>query len=237
MHSFSLPESEVALITARRGKPHICGAITPASAALLVIDMQNYFLEPGLQGEVPAARAIVPNINRLAEGFRESGGLVIWIQNTTTGTRDNWSVVHDVMATPDRRDTRMAGMEVGSHGYALWPKMHARPEDIRLPKTRYSAFIQGSSDLEQVLQSRGIDTLVITGTVTNVCCESTARDAMMLNYRVAVVSDGTASYNDDFHASSLIALYRTFSDVLTTDQTLAALAASSGNALQATAAG
>jgi ureidoacrylate peracid hydrolase len=223
MHIFTLPEKELALSIARRGRPHVCDTIAPARAALLVVDMQNYFMEPGQQGEVPAARDIVPNINRLAREFRASGGLVVWVQNTTTGTRDNWSVVHDVMATPERRDTRLAAMEEGAHGYDLWPQMDAQPGDLRITKTRYSAFIQGSSDLEAALRSRGIDTVVVTGTVTNVCCEATARDAMMLNFRVAVVSDGTASYDDEFHASSLIALYRTFSDVLTTDETVAAL--------------
>src|SRR5690606_6322705 len=143
---------------------------------------------------------------------------------------DDRSVVNNVMATPDRRDTRMDAMQLGSHGYDLWPAMDARAEELRVPKTRYSAFIQGSSELDSILRSRDIDTLVITGTATNVCCESTARDAMMLNYRVAMVSDGTATYNDAFHASSMLALYRTFSDVLTTEQALAALSVDAGGA-------
>jgi len=236
VHKFFLPEEEVALITARRGRAHICDSIAPGRAALLVIDMQNYFVEPGQQGEVPAARDIVPNINRLAQQFRRTGGLVAWVQNTTTGTRADWSVVHDVMATPERRDTRMAAMEMGSHGYNLWPEMDAQTGDLRVPKTRYSAFIQGSSDLHSILRSRNIDTLVITGTATNVCCESTFRDAMMLNYRVAIVSDGTATYNDEIHASSLLALYRTFGDVLTTEQTLAALSVGTGSVFNVVAA-
>jgi ureidoacrylate peracid hydrolase len=84
-------------------------------------------------------------------------------------------------------------------------------------KNRYSAFIQGSSDLADVLRARGLDTLLITGTVTNVCCESTARDAMMLNFKTVMVSDGNAAVTGDDHNASLIAFYLIFGDVMSTD--------------------
>ena len=90
---------------------------------------------------------------------------------------------------------------------------------------RYSAFIQGSSDLAAALRERDIDTVLITGCVTNVCCESTARDAMMLNFRTVMVSDGNAAVTDQEHANSLIAFYLNFGDVLTTDESVEALRA------------
>ena len=68
-----------------------------------------------------------------------------------------------------------------------------RPEDLTVEKNRFSAFIQGSSDLAAVLRGRGLDTILITGTVTNVCCESTARDAMMLNFKTVMITDGKPS--------------------------------------------
>ena len=92
--------------------------------------------------------------------------------------------------------------------------MDARPDDIYVEKHRFSAFIQGSSDLDGILREHGVDTVLITGTVTNVCCESTARDAMMLNYKVVMVSDGNAAENDEEHNATLRAVYLTFGDVM-----------------------
>jgi ureidoacrylate peracid hydrolase len=71
----------------------------------------------------------------------------------------------------------------GDFGHALYPELDVAEGDLRVRKTRFSALIQGSSDLDALLRARGIDTLIVVGTATNVCCESTARDAMMLNYK------------------------------------------------------
>ncbi len=73
------------------------------------------------------------------------------------------------------------------------------------------------------MKARGIDTVLITGTVTNVCCESTARDAMMRNFRTIMISDGNAANSDQDHANSLIAFYLSFGDVETTDAAIAVL--------------
>ena len=108
-------------------------------------------------------------------------------------------------------------MSEGTLGHQLWAGLEVKPEDEKLQKRRFSAFIQGSSDLEARLRAGGYDTVLITGTVTNVCCESTARDAMMLNFRTIMVSDGNAAANDEEHNASLIAFYLTFGDVMDTD--------------------
>ena len=115
-------------------------------------------------------------------------------------------------------------MEIGADGYEFWHLNDIRPEDARIDKKRYSAFIQGSSDLERHLRDRGIDTLLITGTATNVCCESTARDAMMLNFKVVMVADGLATDTDERHNASLSAFYGQFGDVQTADEVVASLA-------------
>jgi ureidoacrylate peracid hydrolase len=90
-------------------------------------------------------------------------------------------------------------------------------------KTRFSAFIQGSSNLAEVLRNRGLDTVLVTGTVTNVCCESTARDAMMLNFKTIMVTDGNAAMTDEDHSASLCAFYLTFGDIMSTDMLIACL--------------
>jgi len=85
---------------------------------------------------------------------------------------------------------------------------------------RYSAFIPGSSTLERVLRGTGIDTLLVAGTKTNVCCESTARDAMMLDFKVVLVEDCCAALSDDEHRSALENVIQQFGDVMTADEVL-----------------
>ena len=162
-------------------------------SALVVVDMQNFFMA---EGELMAANGsadIVPNVNRLARAVREAGGKVIWIQALAEapGT-DGWEPFH-ALFHEKAQGKRLGSMNINGEGFKLWPDMDVQSEDERVIKKRYSAFIQGSSNLEQVLRERGIDTVLITGTVTNVCCESTARDAMMRNFRTLMVTDANAA--------------------------------------------
>jgi ureidoacrylate peracid hydrolase len=223
MHVHSLPENLVAAVTSRAGRPHPYDVMVPSKTALIIIDMQNYFMKPGFQGEVPMARAIVPNVNRLAVAVRELGGHVVWIKNSTNDTRESWTVFHDWLQTPDRRDRRYATMDTAHEGHALWAELDARPEDVQMAKKRFSAFIQGSSDVEAYLRGRGIDNLLIGGTATNVCCESSARDAMMLNFKVTMVPDVLATYTDEDHNATLRTFYSIFGDVQTSDEVIASL--------------
>jgi len=223
MHKIALSAAAVDRMTARAGRAHPFDAIHPHNAALVVIDMQNYFVKPGHQAEIPLAREIVPNINRLAAELRRRGGHVVWVRNGTRDTRQSWSVFHEWLMTPDRMQRRYAAMDIDGDGYQYWHLNDIRPEDAQITKTRYSAFIQGSSDLERHLRDRGIDTLLVTGTATNVCCESTARDAMMLNFKVVMVSDGLATHTDDEHNACLSSLYGQFTDVQTVDEAIQSL--------------
>jgi len=230
MHELSIPPHVLERVIRRAGRPHPFDVIEPAKTALVVIDMQNYFMKPGFQGEVPMARKIVPTVNRLAAATRELGGHVVWVRNTTSGTRESWSVLHDWLQTPDRRDRRYASMELGQEGHALWGELDARPEDAQIVKKRFSAFIQGSSDIEAYLRGRGIDTLLIGGTATQVCCESSARDAMMLNFKVIMVPDALATYSDEEQNISLRAFYSNFGDLQTADEAIASLKRGLGQA-------
>jgi ureidoacrylate peracid hydrolase len=111
----------------------------------------------------------------------------------------------------------------GDFGHALYPSLDVLPGDLTVRKTRFSALVQGSSDLDAILRARGIDTLIIVGTATNVCCESTARDAMMLNYKVFFVSDANACRTDEEHNATLATLMIMFADVRSTDEMIALL--------------
>ena len=116
-------------------------------------------------------------------------------------------------------------MTPGNPGHDFWAGLDIKPHDQIVPKYRYSAFIQGSSDLPEQLRAKGFDTVLICGTVTNTCCESSARDATMLNFRTIMVSDGLAAQNDAEHAASLTAFYLIFGDVLTVDEVIDAFSA------------
>jgi ureidoacrylate peracid hydrolase len=223
MHKIAISKAAAERMQTRLGKLHPFDAIDPRKAALVVVDMQNYFVKQGHQGEIPAAREIVPNINRLAAELRRRGGHVVWVRNGTNDTRESWSNYHHYMQDPGRAERRLHDMDIGAEGYEYWHLNDIRPEDAQITKKRYSAFIQGSSDIERHLRDRGIDTLLITGTATNVCCESTARDAMMLNFKVAMVADGLATHNDEEHNATLSSFYGLFGDVQMVDEVIQSL--------------
>ena len=224
MHTIAISETARERVRARVGKLHPFDTIEPRRTALLGIDMQNYFVKPGHHGEVPMARRIVPNINRLGGELRRRGGHVVWIRNGTAGTRQSWSNYHDGLMTPERMRRRYEAMEEGQEGFEFWHQNDIRPEDTCLTKTRYSAFIHGSSDVERRLRERDADTVLIAGTATNICCESTARDAMLLDFRTTMVSDANADHTDAEHNATLINFCINFGDVATTDDLVARIA-------------
>jgi ureidoacrylate peracid hydrolase len=124
------------------------------------------------------------------------------------------------MLTPERRQTRLASLDEGAEGFKLYSALEVLPGDPRVKKIKYSAFVTGSSDIDAQLKGRGIDTLLITGTATNVCCESSARDAMMLDYRVIMLSDANATWTDEEHAATLNSFLLFFGDVMTTAEAI-----------------
>lgn len=165
---------------------------------------------------VPVAAEIVPNVNRLAATVRATGGKVFWLKHTIDApSLDTWSTYLG-MLTPATREGQLQNLAPGSRGHDLYPTLDVKPEDEVLQKSRFSACVQGASDLPQRLRAQGYDTVLITGTVTNVCCESSARDAMMLNFRTVMVSDANAARSDEEHAATLATFYAIFGDVMDT---------------------
>ena len=225
MHKIAIPQAAIDRVLKRRASLHVFNEIDPARTAHIVVDLQNGFMAPGQPAEIPAARGIVPNVNRISMALRAAGGHVIYIQNTIDATaKAAWSNWFTYLSGERHAEAMDAAFADGSFGQALWPDLEVLPQDIRVKKNRFGAFVPGSSDLHAVLQARNIDTLIITGTATNVCCESTARDAMMMNYKVIFVSDGTATYNDDEHNATLGIMLAMFADVMSTDEVVARLA-------------
>jgi ureidoacrylate peracid hydrolase len=234
MHTLSIPQSVVARVIERRGREHVYDNLDPAKTALVVVDMQNAFMLPGVAHALcPMAEKIVPNINRLAQAVRETGGTVVWIKTTfTEDALQSWSTYFE-MVSPQHGAKRVEALTAGSKGHQLWDSLDVRAQDLVVEKNRFSAFIQGSSDLAEILRGRGLDTILVTGTVTNVCCESTARDAMMLNFKTIMVSDGNAAVTDADHNASLCAFYLTFGDVMPTDMLIECLTRNAASKLAA----
>jgi len=224
MHRYVIPQTVKDRVLKRQGKLLSHETIDAGRTALVVVDMQNYFVAEGFAAEVPVARAIVPNINRMAKAIRAAGGKVVWIQTTASGALEHWGNHHKHMLTPERMQRRLAQLDETHDGFKLFPGLETLPNDLRVKKIKYSAFIPGSSDLDTQLKNRGVDTILVTGTLTNVCCESNARDAMMLDYRVIMLSDGNASLTDEEHAASLNSFMMFFGDVMTTEEAISRLA-------------
>jgi ureidoacrylate peracid hydrolase len=234
MHKLAIPQSVVDRVIARHGREHVHDDLDPKKTALIVVDMQNAFMLPGV-AHAPCAMAekIVPNINRLAQAVRSTGGAVIWIKTTYTNeSLNSWSTLYGMIG-PKRTAKRAEALTANSKGHKFWPALDVQRDDPIVEKNRYSAFIQGSSKLADELRARNLDTLLITGTVTNVCCESTARDAMMLNFKTTMVSDGNAAGTDEDHNASLIAFYLVFGDVMSTDFAISCLKRNAGKGLAA----
>jgi len=201
MHRYVISDAFKERVLRRQGKLISHDEIDAARAALVVMDMQNHFVAEGFPAEVPL---------------------------TATGALERWANHHKYMLTPERAAQRLASLDEGAEGFKLYPALEPLPHDLWVKKIKYSAFISGSSDIDAQLKSRGIDRVLITGTATNVCCESSARDAMMLDYRVIMLSDANATWTDEEHAAALNNCMLFFGDVMTTDDAIRSLVSAKG---------
>jgi nicotinamidase-related amidase len=184
-----------------------------AASALLVVDMQKFFLDAASPSFTCGGLAILPTVKRLVEGFRRADRPVIFTRH-----------VHH----PDDIDSGIMGW--------WWPgkclegspesEVHAELAPLAREKVvfkhRYSAFY--NTDLETVLRCLKVEDIVITGVMTSMCCESTARDAYYRDYRVFFLADGTGAINEEMHLASLMNLAFGFAYVTTGDVILAQLA-------------
>lgn len=161
--------------------------IVPEKTAMLVVDMQNDFVQEGAAIEVPRARSMVPRLNRLLDACRGAGIAVIYIHHVLRGGRIDAGRLAD-HHEPIRNGRALVA---GTPNVEIYAPLEPRAGDLVVAKPRYSAFY--GTELDAILRSRGIDTLVIGGTLTNVCCDSTARDAFSRDYKVIFLSDGTAT--------------------------------------------
>lgn len=218
------PELDPAILRAaaeRRGRCFAHDRLDPARTALVVIDLQTAFLGVGAPCEVPTARAVVPAVNELARALRRRGGTVAWMQ--ATFEREGWPPFFEHMVRPELAATILAALQAGSPLHGLWPGLEVEPDDVTVPKYRFSAFLPGASALPAILRGRGIDTVLIAGCMTDMCCDSSARDAAMTDFRTIMVADANAARTDAAHLAALASFLQGFGDVRDSTELIGAL--------------
>ena len=195
-------------------RPHSQHAmqLNVAASALLVIDMQRFFLDATSPTFTCGGLAILPTVKRLMDAFRRAGRPVIFSRH-----------VHH----PGDLDSGIMGWwwkgkcVEGSPESEVHPDLAPMPGEKVVLKHRYSAFY--NTDLETVLRCLKVEDLVVSGIMTNMCCESTARDAYYRDYRVFVPADGTGTISEEMHLASLLNLAFGFAFVTTCEKIVAQL--------------
>lgn len=195
-------------------------ALEAGRTALVNIDMQNAFLADGQPYGNAHGRDVVPCVNRLSQAMRAAGAKVIWTRQTYTAEPPLAPADWQYDEARPGVAAGMAALRAGSPGHALYPGMDVAPSDIVLDKFRYGAFSCPARALPDTLERLRIAMIVITGTLTNCCCESTAREANMAGYKVIVVADATAAVTDAEHNAALLNLRLNFADVRRTKAVL-----------------
>ena len=217
MHKIALSAEVVQMIQAQRASLHPHQQLDLRRTAHVIVDLQNGFMEPGAPVEVPVAREIVPNVNRISAAVRAHGGRNIFLRMTVDAEScASWSNWFKHLHSPASAASMRESFARGAHHWQLWPALERTGSDLTVDKTRFGAFVPGASALHSILQGHGIDTLIITGTLTNCCCESTARDAMQMNYKIIFVSDANAALSDAAHNATLENMAFLFGDVMST---------------------
>lgn len=192
--------------------------VDPAHTALLVIDVQNDFCADGgyidklLGRDMSQCQAVVKPISRLLRQAREAGVLVLWV-------RANYAPENlpaPVLAKQAATGTDMVCCAPGTWGAELYGDLAPADGETVIEKHRYSAF--SGTSLDNLLRTRGISTLVLTGVQTNVCIDSTLRDGFSRGYYIVVPEDCVGSHTPELHRATLTNVRMLFGAVTDTDE-------------------
>ena len=210
MHKISLPQFAI-----DRGRMmHPPKPLVPAQTAVLAIDFQRFFIDDGQPMGNPHARDMLDAANRIHAAVRNAGGLVIFTQHSVGAPGQSASAEAVVSLT----------LLPGSSAYDLHPRIVRTKDDVLVVKHQSSPLHpKSNTKLVELLHKRGITTLIVTGLVTNGCCDCTARDAFQHGFDVVVASDGTAAMTDEEHNAALLNLEIYYARVMTTTEIEAAL--------------
>ena len=181
-------------------------------AALLVIDMQRDFVDQGAVMEVAAARHRIPAMRQVIDLCRMAGIPVIYTRHVLS---DGFDV--SPLETTYQPRLKATGMREGSAGMEIVAELAPLPGDVVVDKHRYDAFYNTRLDtvLRNIRGTGKVDTVIIIGTVTSICCESTARSAFMRDYKVAFIGDANGWLDELSHNATLDVIGKVFGRVLT----------------------
>jgi nicotinamidase-related amidase len=239
-------------VALQRHRNEIPPALDPRTTALVIVDMQEYFLNPaspfsqacerivpGVLGHFQErGRGVVePSLRRLLDFFRARGLRVVY-----TTVASELPDGGDLMPIFQQRNAvsraAVGAAAIPSRGDA-WARIVAslepRPGELVVNKTTYGTF--NSTGLDHALRSMSVASLVVGGVVTNVCVETTARDAADRGYEVVLVDDGCAAFSPEIHEATLLSFQGPFGRVRTTDEVLALLTAGGASVSPPSAAG
>ncbi|QTB99494.1 cysteine hydrolase [Alcaligenes sp. SORT26] len=197
--------------------------INPKSTAVVVIDMQNDFIAPGAPLETPMGMELMPRLQKLLSHARKTGMEVIFTTHAHRRNGCDMGLFGEIYPPIQNR----MGLVDDTAGIDIYPDVAPQGEEVVIKKHRYSAFF--GTDLDIILRTRKIDTVVVTGVTTENCCHATARDAMFNGYKVAFISDATGTYNypdmgfgaipaEEVHRVTLGVLAVSTAHVMTTDE-------------------
>jgi ureidoacrylate peracid hydrolase len=218
LHDWRIEDREYQRQEQRRGRRHAFEKLDPSRTALVVIDMVPFFV-----ADSSYCLGIVPNITAIATALRAAGGTVAWVVPAGGGRM----IVSEEFYGPEAAGVFRRSGGTGPVRDRLWEGFEVSPQDLLAEKTAASAFFPGRCPLPAQLGERGVSTVLITGTVTNVCCESSARDASTLGFRVIMVADACAARRDQDHNATLHTIYRSFGDVRPAAEVIAMIGAAS----------
>ena len=217
--------SETAALNFMKGALHVL-QLDPAATALIVVDMQNDFVRQGAPLEVPDARDTIENHRRLLKGFRNRKHVVVFTRFIAGPGRTlmwNWSTVlapPTCCCWPGFMRT-YSDVEGPRDAAAVIDELAPLPTEHQIAKYNYGAFHR--TNLLDCLQAQGVDTVVVTGTVTQICVDETARGAFREGLRAVMVSDAVSSFDRTLHQATLANFAMKFGWVMTTDDVLAML--------------
>jgi ureidoacrylate peracid hydrolase len=177
--------------------------------ALLVIDMQNDFVEEGAIIEVKGIRNRITQFKEFINKMREKGITIIY-------TRHIYEPETDPISVKMFGEKVEKALSEGSYDSEINQNITPNKKDIIIKKRRYDAFI--GTELELILKAKEIENLIITGTMTNICCESTARTAMMKGFNVLFTSDLTFTSDRELHLNTLKNISTHFGKVMTSEE-------------------
>lgn len=211
-HEWLIEEREYLRQEQRRGRRHAFESLDPGRTALVIIDLVPFFIVDN-----PYALGIVPRVNALSAALRPAGGTVAWVVPAP------WprSAMKEGLLGPEVEATYRDSGGTEAPCERVWRGLTTDDADLYVEKTASSAFFPGRCPLHELLQERGIDTVLIAGAVANVCCEATARDASTLDYRTIMVADANAAIRDSDLNATLHTIYRSYGDVRSTADVIA----------------